>query len=212
MNDVLVVILAGLAVLVGMVLFRRRGPEEDRAVPGGRPYAGSGLPGQPGRPGQPGHSPETGQDVRSAASGQPARTGTARILNQPVDPMVVAVVVALLGQNKKVKAVKELRDSTRLGLADAKALVEAIAAGHRPPTVVLRGDAVDVTPHTPPPGPYGSAESPEAAESRGPSPADLAERARSLRSQGREIEAIRLVRTETGMGLADAQRFVRALG
>nr|WP_238342020.1 ribosomal protein L7/L12 [Actinopolymorpha rutila] len=120
--------------------------------------------------------------------------------------MVVAVVVALLGQNKKVKAVKELRDSTRLGLADAKALVEAIAAGHRPPTVVLRGDAVDVTP------PTASTPFTEEPESPDTSPADLAARARSLRSQGREIEAVRLVRAETGMGLADAQRFVRSLG
>nr|WP_238345160.1 ribosomal protein L7/L12 [Actinopolymorpha cephalotaxi] len=123
--------------------------------------------------------------------------------------MVVAVVVALVGQNKKVKAVKELRDSTRLGLADAKALVEAIAAGHRPPTVVLRGDAVDVTPPTAARGPHGSRGS---QESPGPSPADLAGRARSLRSQGLENEAVQLVRAETGMGLADAQRFVRALG
>ncbi|MGW0227022.1 ribosomal protein L7/L12 [Actinopolymorpha singaporensis] len=196
MTDVLVVILAGLAVLVGMVLFRRRGPGADRAVSGGRPYAGSGLPGQSG-PGP---------------SGRPARTSTARILNQPVDPMVVAVVVALLGQNKKIQAIKELRESTRLGLADAKALVEAIAAGHRPPTVVLRGDAVDVTPSTAAPESYESDEPDEAHESADGSPADLAARARSLRSQGREIEAVRLVRAETGMGLADAQRFVRALG
>ncbi len=190
MTDVLVVILAGLAVLVGMVLFRRRGPEADRAVPGG-PHAGSGLPGQSGQPGQ---------------AGRPARTNTARILNQPVDPMVVAVVVALLGQNKKIKAVKELRDATRLDLADAKALVEAIAAGHRPPTVVLRGDAVDVTPSPATP------EADKTDEARDSSPADLAARARSLRSQGLEIEAVSLVRAETGMDLADAQRFVRALG
>ncbi|MET9021635.1 ribosomal protein L7/L12 [Actinopolymorpha sp. NPDC004070] len=203
MNDVLVVILAGLAVLVGMVLFRRRGPEADRAVPGSRPYAGSGLPGQQAQPGQ------QDQQGRTPGSGQPARTGTARILNQPVDPMVVAVVVSLLGQNKKIKAVKELRESTRLGLADAKALVEAIAAGHRPPTVVLRGDAVDVTPPTSARDPHGS---PVSQESAGPSPADLAGRARSLRSQGLESEAVQLVRAETGMGLADAQRFVRALG
>lgn len=44
----------------------------------------------------------------------------------------------------------------------------------------------------------------------GPAP-DLARRARELRLSGRRTEAIKLVRSETGMEWDDAERFVRTL-
>lgn len=129
---------------------------------------------------------------------KPIKTAAEHLMNHPVDPMVMAAIVTLLGQNKKIQAIKQLRDATNLGLADAKALVEAIQTGHRPPSVVLRGEAVDVTRPT--------------APAVAPGGTDLADRARSLRAQGREVDAIRLVCDETGMGILDAQKFVRALG
>jgi ribosomal protein L7/L12 len=124
---------------------------------------------------------------------EPSRATRQDLLAQPVDPMVVAAVMSLLGRNKKIQAVKEIMNATGLRLPDAKALVEAMQRGHRPPAVVIRGDAVDITP---------------APRQR---PADLADRVRALRDQGREIEAIKLVRAETGMGLAEAETFVRTL-
>ncbi|WP_202805645.1 ribosomal protein L7/L12 [Actinopolymorpha alba] len=138
------------------------------------------------------------RDTSRQVSPAPPVSPAAHLASHPVDPMVVSTVLALLGQRKKIQAVKELRDATGLGLADAKALVEAIEAGHRPPAVVLRGEAVDVTPAAPRP-------QPETTRS------DLAVRALALRSQGREVDAIRLVCDETGMGILDAQKFVRAL-
>jgi ribosomal protein L7/L12 len=112
--------------------------------------------------------------------------------------MVVSVVVGLLGRSRKFQAIKELRRATGLGLADAKALIEAIQSGHRPPATVIPGEAVDVSTR------------PGATQSAAADPG-LAERARSLRATGRETEAIRLVCDETGMAMADAAKFVRSL-
>lgn len=140
-----------------------------------------------------------------ASEPRPARQD---LLTQPVDPMVVAAVMALLGRNKKIQAVRELMNATGLRLADAKALVEAMQSGHRPPAVVIRGDAVDVTSTgATAAGASPAGVTPTAARQS----AGLADRVRALRDQGREIEAIKLVRTETGMGLSEAQTFVRTL-
>jgi hypothetical protein len=134
---------------------------------------------------------------QASVSGQDKPPATS-LLSQPIDPMVVSVVVGLLGRSRKFQAIKELRRATGLGLADAKALIEAIQSGHRPPATVIPGEAVDVSTR---PG-AGSA----AAADPG-----LAERARSLRATGRETEAVRLVCDETGMAMADAAKFVRSL-
>ncbi|HZC26819.1 MAG TPA: ribosomal protein L7/L12 [Actinopolymorphaceae bacterium] len=120
------------------------------------------------------------------------------LLSQPVDPRVMSVVVALLGRSRKIQAIDELRRATGLGLADAKDLIEAIQTGHRPPAVVIKGEAFDVD---------GGHSNPAAGHDSG-----LAARARSLRDQGREHDAVELVCRETGMGTTDAQKFVRALG
>ena len=110
------------------------------------------------------------------------------LLRQQLDPGLVARIVDLCTSGRKIQAIKELRDATGLGLKDAKDLVEAIEAGHRPMPLV-RGELVDARVHRP----------------------DLAERARKLMADGQEVQAIRLVCDETGMGIADAQRFVKAL-
>lgn len=136
------------------------------------------------------------RDAGEARVSESAAPRARKLMAQPVDPMVLSLVVGLLGRSRKVQAVKELMRATGLGMAEAKALAEAIQTGHRPPAVI-RGEAVDVEQ----PGRGNAA----------PGPRGLAERARDLRGQGREVEAVRLVCEETGMGIADAQKFVRAL-
>jgi ribosomal protein L7/L12 len=135
-------------------------------------------------------------DQSSVSGQQKAQAPVSRLLSQPIDPMVVSVVVGLLGRSRKFQAIKELRRATGLGLADARALIDAIQSGHRPPSTVIPGEAVDVS-------------TPDASSK--PAAAGLAERARNLRATGREVEAIRLVCDETGMGILDAQNFVRSL-
>jgi hypothetical protein len=132
----------------------------------------------------------------SVSTGAPSKAS--RILSQPVDPRVVSLVVALLGRSQKINAIRQLMQATGLGLADAKRLAEAIQTGHRPPPSVIRGEATDVSA-----GAAGSV--------RHGGGSDLAERAKSLRELGREADAVRLVCDDTGMGVTEAQRFVRAL-
>ncbi|GAA1678277.1 ribosomal protein L7/L12 [Fodinicola feengrottensis] len=120
--------------------------------------------------------------LRSSKSSRSARPPARELQDLPIDSAALTAIYASLGANKRVLAIKQLRQATGLGLADAKYLTEAIAAGHRPPE---RG--------------IGLAQ---------PS---LADRARGLRRQGREADAIRLVRDETGMGDPEAAKFVRSL-
>ncbi|MEQ7127045.1 ribosomal protein L7/L12 [Actinopolymorpha sp. B11F2] len=120
------------------------------------------------------------------------------VLSVPVEPAALDTVLRLLLQNKKIMAIKELRVATGLGLAEAKSLAEAIQRGHRPPSA--EGQHVPVEADQPHQGPPATTGTP-----------DLAERARALRVVGRETEAIRLVCDETGMGILDSQKFVRAL-
>jgi ribosomal protein L7/L12 len=129
-------------------------------------------------------------------------SGASRILSQPVDPRVLSVVVALLSRSQKVNAIRQLMQATGLGLADARKLAEAIQTGHRPPANVIKGEATDVS---------GSAGAGSGRRAGVPGGSDLAERAKGLREQGREVEAVQLVCDETGMGLTEARQFVRAL-
>jgi ribosomal protein L7/L12 len=112
---------------------------------------------------------------------------------RPVPPPVALpaqlqdTVRRLLAERKKIQAIKLVREHVSIGLKDAKDLVEAMEAGYPVPVV-------------------GAAQ-PAAGAGR----PDLATRARQLKQAGQEVEAVRLVRAETGMGLSDAARFVRAL-
>ena len=101
----------------------------------------------------------------------------------------------LLTERKKIAAIKLLRERTGLGLKEAKDLVEALErgqsiAGH-PALAGFSGRYADR-----PQVPFG---------------ADLAARARGLKADGREGQAIHLVRGETGMGQEEAELFVRGL-
>jgi len=97
----------------------------------------------------------------------------------------------LLAQGKKIEAIKLVREQTGMGLKEAKDYVEAYAAGKRP--------------GLPPP-----ASRPTAA-SAAPS-ATVQDAARALVAQGKKIEAIKLVREQTGMGLKEAKDYVDRLG
>ncbi|GII04883.1 ribosomal protein L7/L12 [Planobispora takensis] len=91
---------------------------------------------------------------------------------------------ALIARNKKIHAIKLVREQTGLGLAEAKRYVEDLAAGGVP--LPLKG----------------------AAPLRG----DLADRVRGLKEAGRTEQAVLLVRGETGMTEDEARRFVGAIG
>lgn len=109
-----------------------------------------------------------------------------QLLSQPIDPAVLTTVLAMLAGGSKLRALSVLRNSG-LGLAAARALLAAIEGGHRPP---MTDASVRID------------------EQRIP---DLASRARALRRDGFDKDAIDLVRAETGMDHADAAKFVRAL-
>ncbi len=100
-------------------------------------------------------------------------------------PDLAGKVQALLAENKKIQAIKLVREQIRgLGLKQAKALVDDIEAGRLlvpPPTT------------RPAVGP------------------DLAGRVRSLKAEGRVEQAVFLVRGETGMNEAEATSFVAAV-
>lgn len=86
-------------------------------------------------------------------------------------------VLALIADGKKIEAIKELRERTGWGLAESKAYVDRLAAG--PPTFHERPDHLA--------------------------------RVRELVAAGRKIEAIKVQRQYSGMGLKEAKQFVEAL-
>ncbi|GII82121.1 hypothetical protein Ssi03_01110 [Sphaerisporangium siamense] len=101
---------------------------------------------------------------------------------------------ALVAQGKKIQAIKLVREHTGLGLADAKAYVDALAESRPVPPAVARKVA-------PPPQ----------AAVPAPPRDDLATRVRALKADGRAEQAVYLVRGETGMGRQDAEAFVAQL-
>jgi ribosomal protein L7/L12 len=83
-------------------------------------------------------------------------------------------------EGRKIEAIKVYRAHTGLGLAEAKAAVEAMQAGKSPPPMPELGG-------------------------------DLESELLRLFGQGQKIQAIKLYREQTGMGLAEAKRAVEAL-
>jgi ribosomal protein L7/L12 len=102
-------------------------------------------------------------------------------------------VTLLLERNQTLEAVKRVRASHGIGLKDAKDLVDRIRAGESVTTVLQ------------------AASNPTTGASRAASADDLDNAARTLMQQGEKIEAIKLVRERTGLGLADAKAFVEGL-
>ena len=93
-----------------------------------------------------------------------------------------ADVLEALGQGKPIEAIKRLRAATGLGLKDAKVAIDAYAAG--------------APVHLPPRAPAS------------PLPPDV----HAALQRGNKIEAIRLLREHTGLGLKEAKDAVEASG
>ncbi|WP_182900897.1 ribosomal protein L7/L12 [Microbispora sp. H10830] len=99
----------------------------------------------------------------------------------PVSADLQHRVRELYADNKKIEAIKLIREQTGLGLKEAKDLAEALVSGR--PLPVAPGHARP----------------------------DLASRVRELKAAGRGEQAVFLVRGETGMGQSEAERFVDAI-
>jgi ribosomal protein L7/L12 len=97
-------------------------------------------------------------------------------------PATDADLASLVRQGQKIEAIKRYRAQTGAGLAEAKAAVEAIERGEKPPTVPGAVPPNDVD-------------------------ADLWD----LMKKGEKIQAIKLYRERTGAGLAEAKRAVEAI-
>jgi len=91
-------------------------------------------------------------------------------------------IKAAIGAGNKIAAIKLYRDGTGAGLAEAKEAIELIAAGKPPPS--------------------GAAATP---------PSDAMQEVSALLVAGRKIEAIRVYRAATGVGLKEAKDAVDAL-
>lgn len=90
----------------------------------------------------------------------------------------------LLAAGKKIEAIKELREASGLGLADAKAVVDAVEARQPVPAeLVARLQAARST----------------------ASGADLPADVREAAERGDRIEAIKLLRRHSGLGLKEAK-------
>jgi ribosomal protein L7/L12 len=91
-------------------------------------------------------------------------------------------LASLVRQGQKIEAIKRYRAQTGVGLAEAKAAVEAIERGEKAP---VRGDA--------------------------PPPANVDAELWDLLKRGEKIGAIKHYRERTGAGLAEAKAAVEAL-
>lgn len=100
------------------------------------------------------------------------------------DQALVAEIRALLGQGKKINAIKLLRSRIPMGLAEAKQAVEEIEAGRVPAHWPGRPRPQDITDRS------------------------LVDQATDLKRQGRLIEAVKLVRQRTGLSLREAKDLV----
>ncbi|GAA3040028.1 hypothetical protein [Streptosporangium longisporum] len=134
----------------------------------------------------------------SAASyGAPGAPG-APVKAAPAPGDLRELVTRLIRQGKKIEAIRELRRHTSLGLAEAKAVADAVDAGHdmwgHPLMARFRPANPMITPVA---GANGAG--------------DLASRVRALKAAGRAEQAVHLVRGETGMGEREAVLFVEAL-
>jgi ribosomal protein L7/L12 len=95
-------------------------------------------------------------------------------------------VIRLLEQRKKIEAIKVVRQHTRVGLKEAKDLVEEVERTGRLRLAHL------------PSAPVVTQE-------------DVLDQARWLKRQGKAIEAIKLIRQHTGLGLKEAKDAYDAL-
>jgi ribosomal protein L7/L12 len=112
------------------------------------------------------------------------KTPSVPVPPRPLDDATTLEISDLIASNRKIEAIKRLRDATGAGLVEAKERV----------------DAWDVA------APAAPAPEPSAVLD------DLAVEARRVRDSSGAIHAIKLVRERTGWGLADAKAYVDRLG
>lgn len=112
-----------------------------------------------------------------------SQTPTVPVPQVRLDEAAVREITDLLARDRKIEAIKRLREATGAGLSEAKERVEAWDVG---------------------------ASAPPAATS--PALDDLATQARRVRDESGSIHAIKLVRERTGWGLAEAKAYVDRLG
>ena len=110
-------------------------------------------------------------------------------------------VVAEIDAGRKIEAIKLVRERTRLGLADAKALVEALASGEESVDLDLARRSLDQQQQD-------VAAGIDAALVDDPG---LAAELVVEIAAGRKVEAIRLLRERTGLGLKEAKDAIEAL-
>ncbi|MFC6080362.1 ribosomal protein L7/L12 [Sphaerisporangium aureirubrum] len=114
---------------------------------------------------------------------------------QDLEPLIAHLV----RERQLIQAIKEVRQSTGLGLAEAKAVVDGVAAGRslysRPSMARFQQMVLPPTPQDLPQD----------------LPPDLATRVRQLKAAGRTEQAVHLVRGETGMEDREARLFVDSL-
>jgi ribosomal protein L7/L12 len=110
-----------------------------------------------------------------------------------LDPALVARIRQLYGKGDKLGAVKALRAATGLGLADAIRIADKLGASAKPAPSKEHPGGSGVPPLTAAIGP------------------DHQDEVRSLVAAGQQIEAIKMVRTLTGMGLKEATEYVERL-
>lgn len=126
-----------------------------------------------------------------ATKGSGRRSASAPRIETPVTPDAAAEVDRLLAAGRKIEAIKVYRDATGARLADAKDRIDRWAPGTT---------AVPIVPAAPP------AQDP--ASFRASLPASVAAEIDSLVADGRPIEAIKLLRETSALGLGEAKRVI----
>jgi ribosomal protein L7/L12 len=107
--------------------------------------------------------------------------------HKPLPTDMGQAIQQLLDQSQKIEAIKLVREHTGMGLKEAKDYVEAIEHGGTP--------ELPTPPSQPAPLQAGALDS----------------QVRALLTRNRKIEAIKLVRGHTGMGLKEAKDYVEAI-
>jgi len=127
---------------------------------------------------------------RSTASGSGFRREPMRIQMLGTVPEDVEMRVRLLiDRGHKIEALKELRQATGLGLKQAKDIVDSMASGNSLLEISSQGTSSTNVKYQVPVG-YG---------------ADAMDEVKKLLRNGKKIEAIKLYRQVSGLGLKEAK-------
>jgi ribosomal protein L7/L12 len=103
------------------------------------------------------------------------------------DEQLRKIVLPLVQTGQKIQAIKIVRQLTSLGLKEAKDIVEALESGNSSPLSVKKDTGFNFPP-------------------------SVQQEILTLIRAGNKIEAIKLVRKNSGAGLKEAKDFVESLG